>query len=242
MLKVLDELDGHFGDEDLLTFVSSLQLTDSFFPSGLYTLSHGLESLTQEDQIGAADLYELIADYLRHGVGPSDATALGCAHRAVEQWDLDLACRADTRLTAVKLPREARETSIRLGRQLLTMSRWLFGGNMLEEYGDRGRDHEVPGNHAVVLGLVTATLQIPRERAVIGELYAISAGMVAAAVRLAVIDHRMAQAVLHRLKPVIVESAQAALDRDVREIASCVPRIDIMAMRHERAAVRLFVS
>jgi urease accessory protein len=32
---------------DLLALLRALQLADSFFPSGLYTLSHGLESFVQ---------------------------------------------------------------------------------------------------------------------------------------------------------------------------------------------------
>jgi urease accessory protein len=77
---------------------------------------------------------------------------------------------------------------------------------------------------------------------VAGELYAFAASCVGAAVRLTAIDHRVAQVVLHRLSPVIAEAARAACDKDVRDIAGCVPRIDIMAMRHERAGVRLFMS
>jgi urease accessory protein len=77
---------------------------------------------------------------------------------------------------------------------------------------------------------------------VAGELYAFTASCVGAAVRLAAIDHRVAQLVLHRLKPVIAEAARAARDKGVRDIAGCVPLVDVMAMRHERAEVRLFMS
>jgi urease accessory protein len=87
-----------------------------------------------------------------------------------------------------------------------------------------------------------ATLGIPRERAVAGELYAFAASCVGASVRLAAVDHRVAQVVLHRLKPVIAEAARAARDKGVRDIAGCVPLVDVMAMRHERAEVRLFMS
>ncbi len=69
-----------------------------------------------------------------------------------------------------------------------------------------------------------------------------SASWVAAAVRLALIDHRTAQGLLSRVRPLIVEAAMTAVNRDVTQIASCTPLIDVMSMRHEHADLRLFAS
>jgi len=208
------------GGEDLLAFLGSLQLADSFFPSGLYTLSHGLEAFAQAGQVGPDNLEALLADYLRHGFGPADGVALACAHRSVEEDDLELAVQADVRLTAVKLPREARATSLRVGRQLLRLTRETFGGKALDEYARRAGTRQTTGNHAVVLGLAMATLGIGRERAIAGELYALASGAVAAAVRMTVIDHRVAQVVLHALKPVIAEVARVNRDKGGRDISA----------------------
>lgn len=227
---------------DALSFLGSLQLADSFFPSGMYALSHGLETFAASGQLTGDTLEALLSDYLRYGVGPSDGVALACAHRAVALDDLDLAARADARLTAVKLAREARETSLRTGRQLLALASQVFGGAALDAYVRRVREGAAPGNHAVALGLVMATLGIPREQAVAGGLYAFAASCVGASVRLAAIDHRVAQIALHRIKPVIAEVAGSARDGCVEDIASCVPLVDIMTMRHEWAEVRLFMS
>lgn len=228
--------------DDVLSFLGSLQLADSFFPSGLYTLSHGLEAFAQDGRLRADTLGPLLADYLHHGVGPTDGVATACAHRAAELGDLDLAARADARLSAVKLPREAREASLRTGRQLLTLASQLFGGDVLESYGARVRRGGAPGNHAIALGLTMSMLDIPRDRAVAGELYTFTASCVGAAIRLAAIDHRVAQIILHRLKPVIAEVARIVGEKDVGDIAGCVPLVDIMAMRHEQAEVRLFMT
>lgn len=230
------------GDLKLDAFLSSLQLADSFFPSGLYTLSYGLEAYAQAGLLKPADLEDLLIDYLRHGVGPVDGAAIACAHRAAETGDLELAAETDLRLSAVKLTREARVSSQRTGRQLLKTACQIFGGELLLSYADRVRDGAVPGNHAVSLGLAMAVLGIERERAVAGELYAFTASAIGSVVRLAIIDHRYAQAVLHALKPVIVEVAHIHCESRVRDIASSTPLIDIMAMRHERAELRLFMS
>src|SRR5918999_2219197 len=160
------------GSEKLSAFLGSLQLGDSFFPSGLYTLSHGLEAFAQSERVGRENLEALLADQLRYGFGAADGVALACAHRAIEEGDLELAVRADVRLTAAKLPREARETSLRAGRQLLRIAGEIFGGEALETYAGYVRANRAPGNHAIVLGLVMATQGIARECAVAGELYA----------------------------------------------------------------------
>jgi urease accessory protein len=230
------------GHPELGAFLTSLQLADSFFPSGLYTLSHGLEAFAQAGLLKGRNLELLLLDHLRHNVGPADGAALACAHRALMGRDLEIAAEADLRLSAVKLPKEARTGSQRVGRQLLKTAVHVFRNELMSEYLERAKSFLLPCNHAVVLGLVTASHNIERRHAIIGELYAFVSGALGAAVRLAVIDHLFAQAVLHRLKPVIAEVALNQSESSVQDIASSSPLIDIMAMQHERAQLRLFVS
>jgi urease accessory protein len=225
-----------------------LQLSDSGFPSGRYTLSHGLEAFAQHGLLEAPcesdRLAALLGDCVRFGVGPSDGLALACAHRCVapdETIDLDLVVRADERLSAVKLASEVRESSTRTGRALLRAVHAVAAAG-LSDYArlvDAGR---APGNHAVVLGLVDALLGVPRLEAVAAELHSFSTGWVAAAVRLGLTDHLTAQFVLRRIHPVLVEAAERAVVGDVDDIAGCTPLPDVMSMRHEHAELRLFSS
>ena len=225
-----------------------LQLSDSGFPSGRYTLSHGLEAFAQEGLLEtpcAPDaLAELLGDCIRFGVGPSDGIALACAHRAVDVdggVDAERVVRIDRRLSAVKLAREGREASARTGRALLAAAPAVAGVRM-QGYVDLVEVGHTPGNHAVVLGLLSALLGIPPFDAVAGELSAFSTGWVAAAVRLGLTDHLTAQFVLRRVHPVLVEAAERAVVGQVDDIASCTPLPDVMSMRHEHAELRLFSS
>jgi urease accessory protein len=225
-----------------------LQLSDSGFPSGRYTLSHGLETFAHEGLLetpcAPGALGELLRDQIRFGVAPSDGVALACAHRAVDSEggvDVELVVRADLRLSAVKLAREAREASTRTGRALLAAAPAVAGVRM-SGYADLVDLGYAPGNHAIVLGLLAAVLEVPRFDAVAGELSAFSTGWVAAAVRLGLTDHLTAQLVLRRVHPLIVEAAERALDGDVDDIAGCTPLPDVMSMRHEHAELRLFSS
>lgn len=222
--------------------LSVLQLADSAFPSGRYTLSYGLETLAQTGRLTTpADpsmLAALLRDYVTLAVAPSDGVALACAHHL----DPDVIKRADQKLTAVKLSKEARDTSTRTGRALLRVATAVFTNPAITEYAAQVNSGQSQGNHAVVLGVVSASLGVPRLESVAGELFAFCASWVAAAVRLAVTDHVTAQALLHDLNDVIAEAASHAVDKDVADISNCTPLLDVMAMRHEQTELRLFAS
>jgi urease accessory protein len=229
------------------SLLSLLQLSDSAFPSGRYTLSYGLEDLVQSGHLtvptDSSTLTALLGDSIRFGAAPSDGLALACAHRAAGAGaDLELVTHVDKRLTAVKLPREAREASTRTGRAVLAAATAAIGGTALDDYAERVGRGASPGNHAVVVGLLSASLSVPCLDAVVGELYAFSSSWVGAAVRLGLVDHRGAQAVLHQAHPVIASTALEVIDRDASQISSCTPFLDVMAMRHEQAELRLFAS
>jgi urease accessory protein len=229
-------------------FLAVLQLSDSGFPSGRYTLSHGLEAFAQEGLLerpcAPGALAVLLGDCIRFGVAPSDGLALALANRAVDAdtgIDVELVVRIDLRLSAVKLAREVRETSARTGRALLAAAPAVAGVPM-QGYADLVEVGHTPGNHAVVLGLLGALLGVSPFDAVAGELSAFSTGWVAAAVRLGLTDHLTAQLVLRRVRPVLVEAAERTLVGTVDDIASCTPLPDVMSMRHEHAELRLFSS
>ena len=229
-------------------FLAVLQLCDSALPTGRYTLSQGLETFAHEGLLATPSrpdaLSALLADCVQFGVAPSDGIALACAHRAVAadgSVDVELVVRTDRRLSAVKLARETREVSTRSGRALLRAAPALACVTMsgYVQLVDAGF---VPGNHAVVLGLLGGVLGVPRLEAVAGELHAFAAGWVAAAVRLGLTDHLTAQSLLRRVRPVLAAAAERAVAGDVDLISACAPLPDVMAMRHEQAQVRLFAT
>jgi urease accessory protein len=192
------------GVATLTGLFSVLQLSDTAFPSGRYTLSSGLEAFAQDGELrGARPLATLRGDCLRFGAGPSVGVGLACAHRALDGGglDLELVRSADERLTAVKLVREVREASMRTGRALLATATAAFSAPALREYAGHVADRSSPGNHAIVLGLLSAELGVPRLEAVTGELYAFAAGWTTAAVRLGLVEHRAAQRFLHPIAP-----------------------------------------
>ncbi|HJP78346.1 MAG TPA: urease accessory UreF family protein [Pseudonocardiaceae bacterium] len=230
-------------------FLAVLQLADSAFPSGRYTLSYGLETFAQTGRLTTpaepSELAGLLRDYLALSVAPSEGVALACAHRAASTadcLDLDLVGRTDARLTAVKLSKESRDTSTRTGRALLRVAKAVFRSEAIAEYAGYVESGLMPGNHAVVLGILSASLGVTRVESVTGELFAFAASWVAAAVRLAVTDHGTAQALLYDVHEDIADAAVASVGKNVGDIASYTPLLDVMGMRHEQTELRLFAS
>ncbi|MEY9846588.1 urease accessory protein UreF [Streptacidiphilus sp. MAP5-3] len=220
----------------------SLQLSDSAFPSGLYTLSHGLEGYLQAKRVDADGMPPLLEDLLRHSVGPADATALALAHRAVGDGDWAAVVEVDQRLFASKLNREARQASTRTGRQMLDTARLALGCAELDRYAELVASKATPGCQPVAAGVAYASSGVPAEQAVASDLFAFAVSFVSAGLRLRLTDHRRAQITLRELAPVITEVVAAALERESADLGGCVPVADAMSGRHERAEARMFVS
>jgi len=144
----------------------------------------------------------------------------------------------DARLHAMLLPYEARDASMRVGRQLLTAAADLHTEANLQEAMTR-----LPyAHHPIVFGLIARAFGLDAHTA--ASVYAFQAvrGQISAAQRLTRLGQVEAQRLLHRLKPAIEAAAQNATRRSLDDAAPFMPLLDVAAMAHERSPVRLFVS
>ncbi|WP_231919165.1 urease accessory protein UreF [Microterricola viridarii] len=226
--------------------MASLQFSDSAFPSGFYTMSHGLEGFSQARLVGQDGVHGLLADLLVHSVGPGDATALAGAHRAAAASDWDEVEQIDHRLFASKLNAEMRTASVRSGHQLADLAAEVLGAGGdaagVAEYARRVKARTTPGCQPVATAVVYAACGVETEAAVASDLFAFSVSFVGAALRLRLTDHRHAQVVLYEIGTVIEQVAADAARRDIADIGGCAPVADIMSAQHERAEARLFAS
>ncbi|SDH59299.1 urease accessory protein UreF [Microbacterium pygmaeum] len=224
----------------------SLQLSDSAFPSGFYTMSHGLEGFAQARLIPAGGAGALLEDLLVASIGPGDATALARAHNAAERRDWDAVTELDHLLFASKLNAELRVASTRSGRQLIDIAAETFagaeGGADIAEWARRVKAKASPGCQPVATAVCYAATGVPVAEAVASDLFAFCVSFAGAALRLRLTDHRGAQVMLREIQPIIeVVTADAAV-RPAADIGGFVPNADIASAAHERADARLFTS
>src|SRR5215204_3007905 len=127
--------------------ISALQLSDSFFPTGMYTTSNGLEALFYKKQRklnNPVELLEMIKVYLECQIGPADCTALGNSYDCTKRQDLSALVEIDRMVFSMKLIRDIREASARSGSQLIRclvsfIKKYRWNCNALQFYCQYGR-------------------------------------------------------------------------------------------------------
>jgi urease accessory protein len=228
---------------DALALLGALQLGDSFFPAGLYTLSHGLESFVQAGAVQSPeDLASLLEDYVVSVGGPSDAVAAAAAATAVTAGEMVTLIEIDRRLASMKLAHETAIASRRTGRRLLSLARELSENPTLLEYAGGVKRGEAPGSYAVALGALCGAWGLSSRQAALVDLYSLVTGLLGAALRILSLDHVRSQAILHRLKARLVAEAHEAADTSYLDMWTFAPAVDFHQMLHERAELRLFAS
>jgi urease accessory protein len=221
-------------------FLSALQLADSSLPVGRFVHSAGLERwLAANPDAGDEELSELIATLLVESIAPLDAAALGLAHAARTTGRL---IELDELLTAHKPLPPHRAASRACGRQLAALGLRLTGDELAADFCRLVGSGVTDGNLAIVEGTVARALGLTTANAILVELRGTTAGMLSAAVRLGRLSAIRAQVILHALAPVIVQAQVAALGRSADELRAMAPELDIAALEHARADVRLFAT
>ncbi len=239
---------GGWGDFGHASFLSALQLADSFFPTGMYAHSHGLEGMVRRGLVGAAtEVEELLACQLAWSVLPSDGVALLNAYRVLQgKDDLATVLEIDRLLWAMKLPTELRAAAGQHGRRLLQETAHLVSHPMHARYLASVNAKEAPGCGAVVLGVVSYCLDIPAEWALLAYCHSYSVGVLSAGMKLLPMSHRHVQDILHRLQPLVLELTQEIGARPWQEMTSFTPELDIASMVHEGGQgagdLRMFAS
>lgn len=227
---------------DDTSLLAALQLTDSFFPSGMVTLSHGLEAFVSVHPQSQKDILPFLEDYLHNKVASCDLVAYAHAYRAAQQSDDNQLLIVDQFLTTSMLPHELRQGSVRSGRAILDTLTPLMDQAIFQQFMQAVKARRTDGNAAVSFALVSALWDIPLRVGGIMQLYTFAVSFLGAAMRLGCLGHREAQRVLFMLRPQLPPLVDEACQRDLTEMGSFAPLADIRAMQHAYLPVRLFAS
>ena len=223
--------------------LSMLQLSDSFFPTGMYSMSNGLEAIFYSGKkMKAEELRELIATLLQYQIGPADCTALGNAYEHASKFNLAELLEVDRALFSMKLVQEIRDASTRSGTQLVRCIRSFSDNRILCQYEDAIRSGLAFGPYPVALAVAANAFLIPKRKAALIMLYSFSVSIVGAALRLGMLQHFDGQKVIDELKPQILGVIKENINRPLEGMWQFTPSIDIIQISHERMNSKMFIT
>jgi urease accessory protein len=222
--------------------LEGLRFVDSFFPSGGYAFSSGLEAAVQGGAVKTpVQLARYVEDLLRGGMSRREALAAKLANRAASTGSMDAAVHVDRELDSTKLGRESRLASRQMGRQVIRIAAdQIRAKPVLSEYRDEVEAERAPGHLAVAFGLTMGTCGWSPEHTAAALLYQTAVGFISAAMRLSPIGQHEGQRILGEWLPLIERISREANPNET--MSSWSPIQDIYAMRHGTLEWRLFRS
>jgi urease accessory protein len=220
-----------------------LQLTDSFYPTGSYAHSFGLEGLTQEGVVRDRDT---LRTFLVHSVLPTlrrvelPIAAHAWRALAVHDWKrVEELCHLSA---ALKTAAEARRASENIGRQRVELAATLRKDALATDYLERAVAGAWPFSAAISAAVEARCIEAPLNAVLAAVYYSNVASLLAAAMKLLRLGQNGCQTLLSEAMARSAEEIQAAVAIPYEEIGWFNPWLDIAAARHETAEARLFIS
>lgn len=217
-----------------------LQISDQLFPTGAYAFSHALEMYVTQGLVqDRATCRQLLVHLCDNALGPCDLVFCRYAFRQAVIQNLDGLVQLDHLLAAAKIPRELRLESQHTGQAFLRASLAFAPAPLVVAFVQQVQQGATSGHHAIAFGLVGQSLGLAEEPTLQAYLYNVTAGLVAAAVRLIPLGHSDGQRLLHELAPTLLAAMQQYRHLTPEDAWSCTPGLDIRSMQHERLYSRL---
>ena len=228
---------------DAAWIVGLLQAGDSFYPTGSYAHSFGLEGLVQEgvvhDRATLKAFFQLsVLPALRQAELP--LAAHGWRALGAEDWKL--VGELSRLSSALKTAAEARKAAENIGRQRAELMATLRPNSLSAEYLKRAAKDDWPFSPAISAALEGRVLGAPLPAVLGGVYYAAVASLLSAAMKLLRLGQNASQSLLTETlaeAPAVIAAAEAVA---IEDIGWFNPWLDIAAARHATADSRMFIS
>ena len=212
-----------------------LQASDSFYPTGSYAHSFGLEGLVHEGVIrDQATLREFLLCSVLPSLRQTELPLAAQAWQALGTADwarVEALCRLSS---ALRAPRELRAAA-----ELAAM---LHAHPLAQEYLRRAQAQSWPFSSAVSSALEGRVLGAPQVAVLSGVYYASIAALLSAAMKMLRLGQNAVQSLLTEALAATPTIIAAAEQVPFDEIGWFNPWLDIAAARHETADNRMFIS
>ncbi|MBC7588709.1 MAG: urease accessory protein UreF [Chitinophagaceae bacterium] len=223
--------------------ISLLHLTDPTLPIGGFSHSASLETYVQQGLVkDAAIAKDFVVQMLSQNLKYTDAAFVSLAYDAAPKNDLQRLLLLDAECTAVKLPKEMRQASNKLGLRLMKIFQPLNKSELIDNYATAIKNQVTIGHYCIAFALYAQALSISKQDALNGFYYNAAVGFVTNAVKLVPLSQQSGQEILFSIHNLIDELVQQTLDPNEDLIGLCCSGFDIKSMQHERLYSRLYMS
>jgi urease accessory protein len=220
-----------------------LQLSDPTLPIGGFSHSAGLETYVQQGIVNdAASAKAFVTEMLTQNLQYTDAALMSLSYDAALADDIEQILALDTECNAVKLPKEIRLASQKLGTRLLKIFQGYCDSELLNQYKQAIDSKETHGHYCIAFGIISAIQNIQKGEALTGFYYNAAMGMITNSVKLIPLGQQDGQKLLFAIKPLIGELAEKSMHPDKALIGLCCTGFDIRCMQHEDLYSRLYMS
>lgn len=230
--------------EEINEELAVMQLSDSFFPTGLFATSNGLEYLFSKNQIrDSDDLKDLIKINIEQQIGPSDCVSLLNTLENAENGNFEKIIQIDEISFAMKSIKEIRNASINSGIQLIKcVSEFVKDNDIFNQYQNAIKGKKVNGIFPVAFAICCNALKIRKEKSMAMLLYGFTISVVGAALRLGIIQHLEGQKIIHEIKPIIIQTIEKNHNKSISDMWQFTPQLDIVQMSHEKMDSKMFIT
>lgn len=225
--------------------LSFLQLSDSFFPTGLYTTSNGLEFLfyNKNRKLTYSEIADFIKAYIVQQIGPTDCCVIGNVYNCIQKKDFDSLLELDNTYYFMRLVDETRSASTRSGIQFLRcISTFIQNNEYLDFYSKNIKSGNLKGVYPVSFALGCRSMNITKERSGLMLLYGFVVSVIGAALRLGILQHIEGQMMIDELKPIILSTVVKNIERPLHSMWQFIPQLDIIQMHHEQMDSKMFIT
>ncbi len=220
-----------------------LHISDPALPVGGFSHSAGLETYVQLGIVNdAATAEAFVRGMLAQNIHFTDAAVVSLTYDAITYGQAGNITYLDELCTAVKLPKEMRQASQKLGMRLIKIFQPLCNNDWLNRYAAAIQEKQLTGHYCIAFGIIASALQIPKADALTGFYYNAATGFVTNSVKLIPLSQQSGQQLLFSLQPLITQLVQNNLQPDKEMIGVCCAGFDIRSMQHEQLYSRLYMS
>lgn len=225
---------------DVSVMLQIIQVCDSLFPIGAFTMSNGLETFVAKGKLHTEQqLREYMDSYLAL-LPYNDLAIMMLAYENGDNWDYIK--ELDAYGFCLKSPMEVRSGSQKLCRRFLKTSEAFGWFSRLRRYQELVQNKQCYGIYAIGMGLYTKEVKADIEQAAAVYVYSLLSAIVTNSVKTIPLSQLVGQKILHQELSKVEECIRCARTVDIHHLGVGGAEFDIEAMNHETLYSRMYIS